>query len=130
MCAISPVSTTQAEKLRPNILCVDDSQEILEICQKMLEAAGYRVFTARTGEAALQLLHAYPMDAAIIDCMMPKMRGPDLACEIKRAARNVPVVMFSGVLHGGETFPCVDACLPKGKGPLALRKLVDSLLRV
>src|SRR5215475_5025599 len=109
VCAISPISTTETEKLRPNILCVDDSQEILEICQKMLEAAGYRVFTAKTDEAALQLLHTYPMDAAIIDCMMPEMRGPELAREIKSAAYNVLVVMFSGVLHGDETFPCVDA---------------------
>lgn len=130
MCATSPISTTQTEKLRPNILCVDDSQEILEICQKMLGAAGYRVFTARTDEEALQLLHTHPMDAAVIDCMIPEMRGPDLACKIKSVAPNVLVVMFSGVLHGDETFPCVDACLPKGRGPLALRKLVDSLLRV
>lgn len=129
MCAISPISTTQAEKPPPNILCVDDSQEILEICQKMLEAAGYQVFTAKTGEGALQLLQSHPIDAAVIDCMMPGMHGPDLAREIKSAARNVHVVIFSGVLHGDETFPCVDACLPKGKGPLALRKLLDSLLQ-
>jgi DNA-binding response OmpR family regulator len=103
---------------------------MLEICQKMLEAAGYQVFTARTGEGALQLLHAHTMDAAVIDCMMPGMDGPDLAREIKSAARNVLIVMFSGVLHGEETFPCVDACLPKGKGPLALRKLLGSLLQM
>jgi CheY-like chemotaxis protein len=130
VCAISPISTRQAEKNRPNILCVDDSQEILEICQKMLEAVGYQVFTAKTGEGALRLLHAHAMDAAVIDCMMPGMQGPDLAREIKSAASNVLVVMFSGVLHGDETFPCVDACLPKGKGPLALRKLLDSLLQM
>jgi CheY-like chemotaxis protein len=129
VCAISSISTIEAEKLRPNILCVDDSPEILEICQKMLEASGYQVFAANTGEGALQLLQSHPIDAAVIDCMMPGMHGPDLAREIKSAARNVHVVIFSGVLHGDETFPCVDACLPKGKGPLALRKLLDSLLQ-
>jgi CheY-like chemotaxis protein len=128
--ATFPNSRAELVQRPASILCVDDSEEILEICRTMLEAAGYQVFTARTGEGALQLLHAHAMDAAVIDCMMPGMRGPDLAREIKSAARNVLVVMFSGVLHGDETFPCVDAGLPKGNGPLALRKLLDSLLQM
>lgn len=128
--ATSPTAASRIGRVRQKILCVDDSQEILEICQTMLEAAGYQVFTAKTGERALQLLQAHPIDAAVVDCMMPGMHGPDLAREIKSAARNVHVVMFSGILHGDESFPCVDACLPKGKGPLALRKLLDSLLQM
>jgi CheY-like chemotaxis protein len=59
---------------------------------------------------------------------MPRMSGTELASRIKRLSADVLVVMFSGSVRGDETFPFVDSCLPKGKGPLALRKLLGLLL--
>ena len=129
MCAISPTSAMQADKSRPTILCVDDSPEILEISRTILEASGYRVFTARSGARALELLKLHSIDAAVLDNIMPGMSGADLAREITRSAGNVLVVMYSGTLREDETVPFVDACLPKGKGPIALRQLLSSLLQ-
>lgn len=128
MCAISPAPAMDAKESRLSILCVDDSLEILEICRTILEADGYQVFTARRAERGLELLKLHSVDAAVIDNMMPGMNGADLAREIKRSAGQVLVVMYSGTLRENETFPFVDACLPKGKGPIALRKLLGSLL--
>lgn len=95
----------------------------------MLEAGGYQVFTATSGTEALKILQEHPINAAIVDNIMPRMNGIDLAREIKRFASDVLVVMYSGTLLGDESFPFVDACLSKGKGPLALRKLLGLLLR-
>lgn len=111
-----------------SILCVDDSEEILEICQTMLEAAGYQVFTATCGAEALEILQEHPVEAAVIDNLMPGMNGIELAREIKSSSGNVFVVMYSGTLRENESFPFVDACLPKGRGPLALRQLLRSRL--
>jgi two-component system response regulator MprA len=114
---------------QPSILCVDDSQEILEICRTILTAGGYLVLTTNSGAGALELLQLHSIDAAVIDNIMPGMNGLDLARQIKSSANDVLVVMYSGTLRGDERFPFVDACLPKGEGPLALRKLLGFLLQ-
>ncbi len=129
MCATSPISISKAPQSRPSILCVDDSQEILEICQTILEAHGYLVFTASNGAEALELLQVHSMDAAVLDNIMPRMDGLDLAHQIKSSAPDVLVVMYSGTLRNNERLPFVDACLPKGEGPVALRKLLGLLLQ-
>jgi len=124
----SPVSIPRPGNSRLSILCVDDSQEILEICGTILEAGGYEVLTASSGAGALELLQAHSVDAVVIDNIMPGMTGIDLARQIKNFAPDVLVVMYSGTLSENESFLFVDACLPKGKGPRALRTLLGSLL--
>ena len=128
MCAIAPTTISRPGQAQPSILCVDDSQEILEINPCILRAGGYQVFTARSGEAALELLQRRPVDVAVIDNVMPGMNGTDLARQIKSFGSGILFVMYSGTLRGNERFPFVDACLYKGQGPLALRDLVGSLL--
>ena len=129
MCATLPIPADTLGQTRSSILCVDDSQATLEICRTMLEADGYQVFTATSGADALQFLKLHSVDAAVIDNIMPGMNGLDLAREIKRSDGNVLVVMYSSALRGDESFPFVDSCLSKGQGPIALRKLLGSLLR-
>jgi CheY-like chemotaxis protein len=129
VCATSSTSIPKPGQTRPSILCVDDSQEILEICRTILTAGGYRVFTASSGAEALELLQLHPMDAAVIDHVMPGMNGLELARQIKSSSRDVLVVLYSGTLRRDGSFPFVDACLPKGEGPIALRNLVGLLLR-
>lgn len=129
MCAIAQPTTSKPGQGQPSVLCVDDSPEILEICQSILNAHGYQVFTASCGEEALELLQLRSVDVAVVDNVMPGMNGIDLARQIKGSASGVLVVMYSGILRGNESFPFVDACLYKGKGPLALRDLLTSLLK-
>jgi len=113
---------------RPSVLCVDDSEDILLICRTVLESGGYQVFTAANGAEALAMLKQHPVDAAVIDSVMPGMSGADLAREIKRFDANVPVIMFSSLDRPHEPAEAVDSYLSKGQGPLALRKLVGVLL--
>ena len=128
MCAIAPTTGSDLGQVQPCVLCVDDSQDILEINQSILQAAGYQVFTASSGEAALEFLQRRAVDVAILDNVMQGMDGLKLARQIKGSAAGILVVMYSGTLRGNEKFPFVDACLYKGRGPLALRDLVGSLL--
>lgn len=129
MCTTSPISISKPGRPRPSILCVDDSLEILEICQTILEASGYLVSTASSGAEALALLQLHSPDAAVLDNIMPGMDGLDLARQIKSSAPDVLVVMYSGTLRNDESIPFVDACLPKGEGPIALRRLLGLLLQ-
>ena len=127
VCATSHTTVANPQQVRPSILCVDDSEDILLICRTVLESGGYQVLTAANGPEALRLLQTHPVDAAVIDSVMPGMCGADLAREIKRAT-NVPVIMFSSSERPAESSPDVDSYLSKGQGPIALRKLVGVLL--
>lgn len=128
MCATSHSTVAGPEEVRPSILCVDDSEDILLICRTVLESGGYQVFTAANGAEALRLLKKHPVDAAIVDSVMPGMCGTDLAREIKRVDANIPVIMFSSSERPAEVAEFVDSYLSKGQGPIALRKLVGVLL--
>jgi len=129
MCAISPTSGPNPGPGHPCIMCVDDSQEILLICQTVLEADGYQVFTAPSAEAALALLGTHPIDAVVLDNVMPGMSGIALAKEIKRLSSEVPVILFSSLERPDEAVPFIDSYLSKGQGPIALRKLIRVLLQ-
>lgn len=110
-------------------MCVDDSQEILLICRTVLESDGYQVLTASSAAAALELLSTHPIDAVVIDNVMPGMSGIDLAKEIKQISSDVPVILFSSLERPDEAVPFIDSYLSKGQGPIALRKLIRVLLQ-
>lgn len=129
MCAISPTSGPNPVPGPRSILCVDDSQEILLICRTVLESDGYQVFTAGSAAAALELLSTHPIDAVVIDNVMPGMSGIALAKEIKKISSDVPVVLFSSLERPDEIVPFIDSYLSKGQGPIALRKLLRVLLQ-
>jgi CheY-like chemotaxis protein len=129
MCAALTPSLQEFKPDGHSILCVDDSEEILLICQTILKACGYRVLTAISGSQALRLLQHHSVDMAILDHDLPDISGLDLARKIKSSIANIPIIMFSGTLRGDETFPFVDSCLSKAEGPVALRNLVGTYLQ-
>lgn len=114
---------------QPSILCADNSPEILEICQSILTAGGYEVFTVKNGAEALEFLKLHSVRAAIIADSMADIDGVELARRIKHVDKAVIVVMQCNALSEFENFPCVDSCISKGKGPIALRKLITTLLQ-
>lgn len=128
MCAISTTSGTNTGPALRSILCVDDSNEILLICQTVLEADGYQVFTAGSAAAALHLLRTHLVDAVVLDNVMPGMSGIALAHEIKRVSPDVPVILYSSLERPDEAIPVIDSYLSKGQGPLALRNLIRVLV--
>jgi CheY-like chemotaxis protein len=125
----TPYSVVKAGQAQPSILCVDDSEDILLICRTILESGGYQVFTATSGQRALELLQTHCVDAAVIDYLMPGMSGIELAREIKRLSAAVRVIMFTSLERPDEGTAFIDSYLSKGQGPRALRNLVELLLR-
>ena len=132
MCSTALKSVDRATLPRKSaILCVDDSQEMLLICKTMLEAGDCEVFTAADGQAGLQALQQHSIDLAVIDDRMPGMRGAELARAIKRIYKDLPIIMFSGskvASESLESLESVDFFVSKSNGPIALRKVVRSLL--
>lgn len=80
------------------ILLVDDIPANLELLEDILHFAKYRVETAKSGEAALQLLaNGLQPDLIGLDVMMPSMDGFELAQRIKAldAFKQTPIVFLS-----------------------------------
>src|SRR5215467_10558881 len=128
MCAsVSPGSGTDRAPRNAAVLCVDDSDNMLLICRAILEANGYRVFTASNGAAGLDALQKHAIDIAVIDNRMPGMTGPELAQEIKRTY-HLPVLLFSDSGPLPVLSASIDLFLNKKDGPRALCHAVGLLL--
>jgi len=80
-----------------HVLAVDDNPDVLNITQCLLKAMGYAVDTATDGVEATQCLRRRQYGMVVTDMEMPNMDGFALACWIKRRAKNIKVVIMTGV---------------------------------
>ncbi|ACV62793.1 two component transcriptional regulator, winged helix family [Desulfofarcimen acetoxidans DSM 771] len=81
----------------PNILVVDDEQNVLEIVRFNLERAGYKVITAKDGNIALELARSRNPDLIVLDLLMPGLDGYSICRLLQRdpATRRIPIIMLS-----------------------------------
>ena len=92
------------------ILVVDDEEDLREILRFNLEAEGFEVVTVESAEEALSLLGSSPdtgeggrpkggrgvcFDLILLDVMMDKMSGFELAEELHRRGDNTPIVFLT-----------------------------------
>ena len=79
------------------ILAVDDDPNIREFLRQELEAAGYRVNEASDGIEAIDMIKKERPDLILLDIMMPKMSGFDVAAVIKNdpATMDIPIIVLS-----------------------------------
>lgn len=84
---------------RPNILCVDDDRDVVEVVQAILEDEGYAVSTLYDldDEALLRTIGRLEPDAVLLDGFAADGYGEawGLAAGIRARPRPVPVVMFT-----------------------------------
>src|SRR5688500_16963964 len=73
------------------ILIVDDNEDNVDLLQARLESWGYRTCTAGDGEAALAAVEASAPDLSLLDVMMPKIDGFEVARRIK-ANKSLPFI--------------------------------------
>ena len=101
------------------ILCIDDEQTGLLIRKMMLEAEGYRVLTALTGQQGLAAMASSQVDAVILDYQMPQMNGAEVARQIRQQWPNVPIVLLSGYPEDvpDGALDLVNAFVTKGGAP-------------
>jgi len=103
------------------ILLADDNRPFCESISEMLQGAGYRVLMAADGEQALQyfLEHKADVRMAILDCVMPKLGGPELAEVIwQHSGDSVKIVLMTGYDFSDDA-KREWAC---GEAPLRLQK--------
>jgi DNA-binding NtrC family response regulator len=78
------------------VLVVDDEQVFREALSERLRVRQLNVLTAESGEKALKLLRAHPVDVVILDVRMPGMDGLAATQAIKLSHPLVEVILLTG----------------------------------
>ena len=76
------------------ILVVDDGKPISDIIKFNLKKEGYDVYTAYDGEEALQKVEEVNPDLILLDLMLPKIDGLEVAREVRKT-HNMPIIMVT-----------------------------------
>ncbi|MGF1549898.1 MAG: response regulator [Sphingomonadaceae bacterium] len=98
------------------VMLVDDDEDVRVSMQNTLEALGYDVICAASGQVALRLLAQTKPDLLILDFAMPEMNGAEVAQRVAQTHPDLPIIFATGYAD--------SAALEKAVGPGAavLRK--------
>ena len=114
------------------ILVIDDEAAVVRLVRATLQAEGYAVISAPSGEEALPLLDNERPDLAVLDLMMPGIDGFETMRRI-RSRSKMPIIMLTARhgdvdtlkgLHGGA-----DDYMTKPFNPDELSARVAAVLR-
>jgi two-component system cell cycle sensor histidine kinase/response regulator CckA len=105
---VKPSTAPRPPRGTETVLVVDDESALLKIATRSLEAAGYTVLTAASGQEALvtSAHHAGDIHLLLTDVVMPRMSGGVLAQELSKTRPTIKVVYMSGytdsaIVHHG-----------------------------
>jgi DNA-binding response OmpR family regulator len=77
------------------ILVVEDDSKVAGFIEHGLKEEGYIVDVASDGEEATMLAHANDYDIILLDLLLPKKNGFQVANELRREGRNTPILMLT-----------------------------------
>lgn len=89
----------QTVKIKQNILIIDDEEDILSVCQSILEDEGYDVYIAKNYQEAESILSSKKINLVFLDVWLPDVDGLDILANIKEKYNSAEVIMMSG--HAG-----------------------------
>jgi DNA-binding response OmpR family regulator len=78
-----------------HILVVEDERKMARALHDGLEADGYTVRVAHTGEEGFYLIHAQPFDLAILDVMLPGHDGFEILSTLRKRGIKTPVLLLT-----------------------------------
>jgi diguanylate cyclase (GGDEF)-like protein len=120
----------------PRILIVDDHEDNIELLRARLDAWGFTTDSAGDGEEALQRIQDSPPDLILLDVMMPKIDGIEVARRVKgdRSLPFIPIIMQTALdatenkVEGLEAG--ADDYITKPIDFAELKARVNSMLRI
>src|SRR6266513_2848163 len=77
------------------ILVVEDDRKVAGFIEQGLREEGYAVDVAPDGEEGTTLAHVYEYDLVVLDVMLPKKNGLQVAAELRREGRKTPILMLT-----------------------------------
>ncbi len=115
------------------ILIIEDEKLLADSLRTMLEAKGFEVETAYDGETGEEYAELGIYDLLILDVMMPKLNGYQLARQVRAKRLTTPILMLtakSGLMDRVEGLNAgADYYLTKPFDTRELMACINALLR-
>ena len=80
------------------ILIVDDAGPVVVLCVNVLQALGYAVKGANSGDVAIDILRKERFDMMVLDYKMPGLSGFEVFAQARALHPDLAVVLVTG--HG------------------------------
>lgn len=77
------------------ILVVEDDRKVAGFIEQGLKEEGHVVDVAADGDEATMLAHVYDYDLILLDVVLPKKNGFQIATELRREGRSTPILMLT-----------------------------------
>jgi two-component system, cell cycle sensor histidine kinase and response regulator CckA len=109
------------------ILLVEDEPAVKGLFAQALRREGYTVHEARNGVEALEVAKTIAhIDVLVTDVVMPYMKGPELARNLRAKQSDLKVIFVSGYVAPGDLGPH-QALLQK---PFVRQQLIEKVKEV
>jgi len=115
------------------ILLVEDEKGLIVTLTDRLESEGFEVVSAADGKSGFELASSEQFDLIILDVMLPKKNGYDIARDLRQKGIQTPILMLTAK---GETIDKVlglklgaDDYLTKPFEVMELLARIEALLR-
>lgn len=92
------------------ILVVDDEPTIVRLMEFILARQGYEMLVAVNGEEALDQIRSHAPDLVLLDIMMPRIDGYEVARQVRAdpATTALPIIMLSAKAQEDDIRKGVD----------------------
>lgn len=117
------------------ILLVDDDFTLADMYSERLEASGYSVVISHDGESGLAAAQKEKPDIILLDIMMPKMNGLDVAKTLREDPElaKTPIIFLTALIQDTDkkqVSPAEndDYCVKSETTPKELVEKIEALL--
>lgn len=92
----------------PTLLLVDDEASILSALRRLFRPQGYRILTAESGAAGLEILEREMVDLIISDMRMPEMDGATFLKQVRQHWPQIIRILLTGYADISSTVAAIN----------------------
>ena len=118
---------------KQHILVVDDSEDMRDLLQRLLERAGYRVVLAADGQASLTQAKRHHPDLVLMDLSLPDMDGWEAVRHLRKMHEfaTIPIIAVTAHVSPREAERAMAAgCTAHIGKPFDTRVLLQEVARL
>jgi PAS domain S-box len=115
-------------------LLVDDNKDVLIYLNRILMDSGIKVFMARSGPEAIEIINTTPdLDVVLLDMQMPEMNGIEATKLIRKIRKDLPIIAQTAFIFEDDKDIILeagcDACLIKPIRKEHLLSIMSSFIK-
>jgi two-component system KDP operon response regulator KdpE len=108
MTALDEGAVPRERPATAHVLIVDDEPHLLRALSMNLSGRGYRVTSATTGTAALELAAAQQPDLLVLDLGLPDIDGLEVIRRLRQGTADMPIIVLSARSASQEKVSALD----------------------